>query len=582
MDTKIKERVNAWLNGSFDEATKNEIRKTQAENPDELTEAFYRNLEFGTGGLRGIMGAGTNRINKYTIGMATQGYANYLKKAYPNSEISIAIAHDSRNNSRTFAEITANVMAANGIKVFLFESLRPTPELSFAIRQLGCKGGVVCTASHNPKEYNGYKAYWNDGGQLVPPHDKNVIAEVDKISSVDEVKWNQPAGQAGGGEDLIQLIGRDMDEAYWQMAKDLSVYPDVIARQHDLRIVYTPIHGTGIMLVPELLKRYGFTNVTIVEEQAKPDGNFPTVVYPNPEESEAMSIGLKKAKELDADILLGTDPDADRVGIAVKDHKGNWVLVNGNQTAVLAFNYLIEARKAKGIARTNDMVVKTIVTTDMINRIARENNVNCYDVLTGFKWIAELIKEKEASEHYIIGGEESYGLMVGSRLRDKDAVSAVAILSEMAAYEKNKGRSLFEKLIDLYVQYGFYKEHLISITKKGMRGQEEIAEMMESFRKNTPKTINGSPVVQLLDYELRKGKNPVTGEEWEIKLPKSNVLQFILEDGSKISARPSGTEPKIKFYFSVNTKLGSAPDFDNVSAELDKRIQSIISDLKLN
>ena len=582
MDTKIKERVNAWLNGSFDEATKNEIRKTQAENPDELTEAFYRNLEFGTGGLRGIMGAGTNRINKYTIGMATQGYANYLKKAYPNSEISIAIAHDSRNNSRTFAEITANVMAANGIKVFLFESLRPTPELSFAIRQLGCKGGVVCTASHNPKEYNGYKAYWNDGGQLVPPHDKNVIAEVDKISSVDEVKWNQPAGQAGGGEDLIQLIGRDMDEAYWQMAKDLSVYPDVIARQHDLRIVYTPIHGTGIMLVPELLKRYGFTNVTIVEEQAKPDGNFPTVVYPNPEESEAMSIGLKKAKELDADILLGTDPDADRVGIAVKDHKGNWVLVNGNQTAVLAFNYLIEARKAKGIARTNDMVVKTIVTTDMINRIAKENNVNCYDVLTGFKWIAELIKEKEASEHYIIGGEESYGLMVGSRLRDKDAVSAVAILSEMAAYEKNKGRSLFEKLIDLYVQYGFYKEHLISITKKGMRGQEEIAEMMESFRKNTPKTINGSPVVQLLDYELRKGKNPATGEEWEIKLPKSNVLQFILEDGSKISARPSGTEPKIKFYFSVNTKLGSAPDFDNVSAELDKRIQSIISDLKLN
>lgn len=574
MDTKIKERVNAWLNGSFDEATKNEIRKTQAENPDELTEAFYRNLEFGTGGLRGIMGAGTNRINKYTIGMATQGYANYLKKAYPNGEISIAIAHDSRNNSRRFAEITANVMAANGIKVFLFESLRPTPELSFAIRQLGCKGGVVCTASHNPKEYNGYKAYWNDGGQLVPPHDKNVIAEVDKISSVDEVKWS-------GGEGLIQLIGREMDEAYWQMAKELSVYPDVIAKQHDLSIVYTPIHGTGIMLVPELLKRYGFTNVTIVEEQAKPDGNFPTVVYPNPEESEAMSIGLKKAKELDADILLGTDPDADRVGIAVKDHKGNWVLVNGNQTAVLAFNYLIEARKAKGIARANDMVVKTIVTTDMINRIAKENNVNCYDVLTGFKWIAELIKEKEASEHYIIGGEESYGLMVGSRLRDKDAVSAVAILSEMAAYEKNKGRSLFEKLIDLYVQYGFYKEHLISITKKGMRGQEEIAEMMESFRKNTPKTINGSPVVQLLDYELRKGKNPATGEEWEIKLPKSNVLQFILEDGSKISARPSGTEPKIKFYFSVNTKLGSAADFDSMSAELDKRIQSIISDLKL-
>lgn len=577
MDTKIKDRVNMWLNGSFDEATKNEIKKLEAENPDELTEAFYKNLEFGTGGLRGIMGVGTNRINKYTIGMATQGYANYLKKTYPGGEIRVAIAHDSRNNSRRFAEITANVMAANGIRAYLFESLRPTPELSFAIRHLGCQGGVVCTASHNPKEYNGYKAYWNDGGQLVPPHDKNVIAEVDKIASVDEVRWNPPGGQAGE----VQLIGKDIDEAYWQMAKELSVYPEVIAKQHDLKIVYTPIHGTGIMLVPELLKRYGFTNVTIVEEQAKPDGNFPTVVYPNPEESEAMSIGLRKAKELDADILLGTDPDADRVGIAVKDHKGNWVLVNGNQTAVLAFNYLIEARKAKGIARTNDMVVKTIVTTDMINRIARENNVTCYDVLTGFKWIAELIKEKEASENYIIGGEESYGLMVGSKLRDKDAVSAVAILSEMAAYEKNKGRSLFEKLIDLYVQYGFYKEHLISITKKGMRGQEEIAEMMESFRKNTPKTINGSPVVQLLDYELRKGTNPATGEEWEIKLPKSNVLQFILEDGSKISARPSGTEPKIKFYFSVNSKLASAADFDKMSAELDQRIQSIITDLKL-
>ncbi|HRP32914.1 MAG TPA: phospho-sugar mutase [Agriterribacter sp.] len=581
MDTKIKERIDVWLNGSYDDATKEEIRKKAVESPDELTDAFYRNLEFGTGGLRGIMGVGTNRINKYTIGMATQGYANYLNKTYPGVETRVAIAHDSRNNSRQFAEITANVMAANGIKVFLFESLRPTPELSFAIRHLGCQGGVVCTASHNPKEYNGYKAYWNDGGQLVPPHDKNVIAEVDKISSVDEVKWSLPAGKTGGGEGLIQLIGKDMDEAYWQMAKDLSVYPEVIAQQHNLKIVYTPIHGTGIMLVPELLKRYGFTNVTIVEEQAKPDGNFPTVVYPNPEESEAMSIGLKKAKELDADILLGTDPDADRVGIAVKDHKGNWVLVNGNQTAALAFNYLIEARKAKGIARSNDMVVKTIVTTDMINQIARDNNVACYDVLTGFKWIAELIKEKEDAEQYIIGGEESYGLLVGAKLRDKDAVSAVAILSEMAAYEKNKGRSLFEKLIDLYVQYGFFKEHLISITKKGMRGQEEIAEMMESFRTNTPKSINGSPVVQLLDYELRKGKNPVTGEEWEIKLPKSNVLQFILEDGSKISARPSGTEPKIKFYFSVNAKLANAGQFETVSAELDKRIQNIIADLKL-
>jgi phosphoglucomutase len=574
MDTNITQRVNAWLNGSFDEATKNEIKKIQAENPDELTDAFYRNLEFGTGGLRGIMGVGTNRINKYTVGMATQGYANYLNKTYPGGEIRVAIAHDSRNNSRQFAEITANVMAANGIRVFLFESLRPTPELSFAIRYLGCQGGVVCTASHNPKEYNGYKAYWNDGGQLVPPHDKNVIKEVDKIGSVDEVKWS-------GGEKNITIIGKDVDEAYLTMAKGLSVYPDIIERQKDLKIVYTPIHGTGITLVPELLKRYGFTNVTIVEEQAKPDGNFPTVVYPNPEESEAMSIGLKKAEAMDADILLGTDPDADRVGIAVKDNKGKWMLVNGNQTAVLAFSYLIEARKSKGIAKANDMVVKTIVTTDMIDKFAAANGVKCYNVLTGFKWIAELIKEKEGVEDYIIGGEESYGLLVGPNLRDKDAVSAVAILCEMVAYEKDKGKSLFEKLVELYVQYGFYKESLISITKKGMRGQEEIAEMMQAYRDKTPVSINGSKVVQLLDYELRKGKNLITGEEWEIKLPKSNVLQFILEDGSKISARPSGTEPKIKFYFSVHTNLPGAADYDKVSAALDKRIQGIIADMKL-
>lgn len=574
MDTNITQRVNAWLNGSFDEATKNEIKRIQSENPEELPDAFYRNLEFGTGGLRGIMGVGTNRINKYTVGMATQGYANYLNKTYPAGNIRVAIAHDSRNNSRQFAEITANVMAANGIKVFLFESLRPTPELSFAIRHLSCQGGVVCTASHNPKEYNGYKAYWNDGGQLVPPHDKNVIAEVDKIGSVDEVKWS-------GGEKNITIIGKELDDAYLTMAKGLSVYPDVIKRQKNLKIVYTPIHGTGIMLVPELLKRYGFENVTIVEEQSKPDGNFPTVVYPNPEESEAMSIGLKKAEAMDADILLGTDPDADRVGIAVKDNKGKWLLMNGNQTAALAFSYLIEARKSKGIAKPNDMVVKTIVTTDMIDRFAAANAVKCYNVLTGFKWIAELIKEKEGKEDYIIGGEESYGLLVGPNLRDKDAVSAVAILCEMAAYEKDKGKSLFEKLVDLYVQYGFYKESLISITKKGMRGQEEIAEMMQSYRDKTPSVINGSKVVQLLDYELRKGKNLITGEEWEIKLPKSNVLQFILEDGTKISARPSGTEPKIKFYFSVNTTLSKAADYDKVGAELDKRIQAIIADMKL-
>ena len=574
MDTAIQTKISNWLNGSFDQATKDEIAKLQKENPNELADAFYRNLEFGTGGLRGIMGVGTNRMNKYTIGMATQGYANYLKQSFSGEEVRVAIAHDSRNNSRFFAETTANVFAANNIKVFLFEALRPTPELSFAIRHFKCQGGVVCTASHNPKEYNGYKAYWNDGGQLVPPHDKNVIKEVDKIVSIDDVNWT-------GGESNITIIGKEVDNAYMDMVKTLSVYPDVIAKQHDLKIVYTPIHGTGIMLVPDVLKRFGFTNVHIVDEQKEPDGNFPTVSYPNPEEKETMSIGLAMAKELDADILLGTDPDADRVGIGIKDNHGEWVLVNGNQTAVLAFNYVMEARRAKGIAQPDDMVITTIVTTGMINRIAEKNNVACYNVLTGFKWIAEMIKEKEGKENYVIGGEESFGLMIGDKVRDKDAVSAVAILCEMAAYEKNKGRNLFEKLVELYIENGFYKEDLISITKKGMDGQQQIAAMMEGYRSNPPKMINGSAVAQLLDYELSKGKNPGTGEEWDIKLPKSNVLQFVLADGSLISARPSGTEPKIKFYFSINEKLSSAADFDAVNKKLDEKIKAIIVDMQL-
>ncbi len=574
MDAKIQEKVDQWLNGNYDAATKESIQQLAASNPTELADSFYRSLEFGTGGLRGIMGVGSNRINKYTIGVATQGFANYLKKLYPAGDIKVAIAHDSRNNSRFFAETAANVFAANGVKVFLFEALRPTPELSFTIRHLGCQGGVVCTASHNPKEYNGYKAYGNDGGQLVPPHDTNVILEVEKISSVDEVKWT-------GGEANITIIGKEIDDAYLKMVKSLSVYPDVIERQHDLRIVYTPIHGTGITLVPQILQQFGFTNVTIVAEQSEPDGNFPTVGYPNPEEADAMAYGLKKAKEIDADILLGTDPDSDRVGIGVKDNDGNWVLMNGNQTAVLAFNYMIEARKAKGLAQSNDMVVKTIVTTDLIDEIARQNEINCYNVLTGFKWIAELIKAKEGKENYVVGGEESYGLMIGSQIRDKDAISAVAMLCEMAAYEKDKGRSLYQKLIDLYVQYGYYKENLISITKKGMDGQAQIAAMMEGFRNDPPKSINGTAVTMLLDYELQTGRNLQTGEAWTIDLPKSNVLQFILEDDSKISARPSGTEPKIKFYFSVNTILPNAAAFKAVQAELDEKIKGIIAGLKL-
>ena len=573
MDAAIQQKINKWLKGNYDEVTKQGISKLQDENPDELADAFYQNLEFGTGGLRGIMGIGTNRMNKYTVGMATQGYANYLNKCF-DSDVSVAIAFDCRNNSPEFAGITANVFAANGIKVYLFEGLRPTPELSFAIRHFGCKGGVVCTASHNPKEYNGYKAYWDDGAQMVPPHDKNVIVEVDKIESVDDVKWS-------GGEDNIIMIGKEIDAMYLQMVKGLSVYPEVCKAQHDLKIVYTPIHGTGIKLVPQALESFGFTNVHIVNEQSEPNGNFPTVTYPNPEERETMSIGLQQAKELDADILLGTDPDADRVGVGVKNNKGEWILLNGNQTALLAFNYMIEARKAKGIAEPNDMVVKTIVTTYMIDAIAKANNVACYNVLTGFKWIAALIKEKEGKENYIIGGEESFGLMIGDEIRDKDAVSAVALICEMAAYEKDKGRTLFNKLVDLYVQYGFYKENLTSITKKGMNGAAEIAAMMESYRKNPPQTIDGVAVAQLLDYELQQGTNLADGSTFKIELPKSNVLQFVLGDGTQISARPSGTEPKIKFYFSVNMPLKNPGEFDATEKLLDEKIIRIEKEMGL-
>ncbi|OIR12787.1 phosphoglucomutase [mine drainage metagenome] len=574
MDAAALKNIDVWLNGNYDADTKDQIKKLQETNPADLEESFYKSLEFGTGGLRGIMGVGTNRMNKYTVGMATQGFANYLKKSFPGEEIKVAIAHDSRNNGRFFAETTANVFAANGIKVFLFEALRPTPELSFAIRTLGCKAGVVCTASHNPKEYNGYKAYWDDGAQLVSPHDKNVIKEVEAIANVDDVKWK-------GGEANITIIGKEIDDKYIEMVKGLSVYPEVIAKQHDLKIVYTPIHGTGITLVPKALQALGFTNVTVVEEQATPDGNFPTVIYPNPEESETMSIGLKKAKSLNADILLGTDPDADRVGVGVKNHKGEWVLMNGNQTLILAFAYMLEARKKKGLTQPNDIAVSTIVSTEMARNVSEKNGAKYYSVLTGFKWIASLILEKEGKENYIVGGEESFGLMIGDKVRDKDSVSAVALICEMAAYEKENGKTLFDKLIELYIQYGFYYENLISITKKGMNGQKEIADMMEGYRNNPPAIINGSKVAQLLDYELSVGKNLITGESWKIELPKSNVLQFITEDGSKISARPSGTEPKIKFYFSVKTELNNKAEFDAKYELLQNKIKGIIESMGL-
>ncbi|WP_109699537.1 phospho-sugar mutase [Chitinophaga deserti] len=573
MDANILSKAEQWLQGGYDADTVSSIEKLIKENPEELTDAFYRSLEFGTGGLRGVMGVGTNRMNKYTVGMATQGFANYLNQSFPDG-VKIAIAHDSRNNSRFFAEVTANVMAANGIKVYLFEALRPTPELSFAIRHLGCQGGIVITASHNPREYNGYKAYWNDGAQLVPPHDKNVIKEVEKINGIGEVKW-------AGWEQNITLIGKELDEAYLSMLKGLSVSPDAVAAQHDLKIVYTPIHGTGITLVPEILQRFGFTNVHIVEEQAKPDGNFPTVVYPNPEESEAMSIGLKKAAALDADILLGTDPDSDRVGIAVKDHTGKWILLNGNQTAVLLFNYIVEARKRKGLSKPNDYICKTIVTSDLIDVFAASNQINCYNTLTGFKWIADLIRTKEGTENFVCGGEESYGYMIGDNVRDKDAIASVAMICEMAAYAKNEGRSLYEQLIDIYLRYGFYKESLISITKKGMKGAEEIAAMMTRYRENPPAVINGSKVVKIFDYELQHVTTLATGEKAALELPKSNVLQFLLEDGSRISARPSGTEPKIKFYFSVSEPLESVADLERVEQKLDAKVTNIIHDMQL-
>ncbi|MDW7695187.1 phospho-sugar mutase [Flammeovirgaceae bacterium SG7u.111] len=574
MDAQLKAKVDSWLNGNYDGDTKAAIKDMMANNQEELVESFYKDLEFGTGGLRGLMGVGSNRMNKYTVGAATQGLANYLKKSFEGEEIKVAIAHDSRNNSPFFAKITAGVMAANGIKVYLFDALRPTPELSFAIRHLGCKSGVVLTASHNPKEYNGYKAYWEDGGQVVSPHDKNIIAEVSAISSVDDIKFE-------GGDDLIEKISKEVDEPYLEMIKGLSISPDAIEAQKDLKIVFTSIHGTGITMVPPVLEKLGFNNVTIVEEQAEPDGNFPTVVYPNPEEAEALSLAVKKAKEIDADILLGTDPDSDRVGIAVKNQHGEFQLLNGNQTGTLLFYYLIKVRKEKGLKKENDFVAKTIVTTDLIDAIAEKNGYTCFNTLTGFKYIAEVIRDNEGKLNFIVGGEESYGYLIGDDVRDKDAISAVAMICEMTAYAKNKGLSLFDLLADIYQEYGFYLEGLISITKKGMSGAEEIANMMKELRATPPATIDGSKVIKACDYQSGMEKNMLTGEETKMDFPPSNVLQFFTEDGNKISARPSGTEPKIKFYFSVSAPLASKEEYDAVNAQLKQKIESIISDMKL-
>lgn len=573
LDKSVADKVNTWLSGNYDQETKAEIQKLVDEKAyTELTDAFYKDLEFGTGGLRGIMGAGSNRVNKYTIGAATQGLANYLNKKYPNEKIKVAIAHDSRNNSDVLGKITANVLSANDIHVCFFKALRPTPELSFAVRELGCKSGIMLTASHNPKEYNGYKAYGADGGQFVAPDDKLVMQEVAKVLSVDDVKFDAKP-------ENISLIGEEMDENYLQKITSLSVSPDAIKRQKDLKIVFSPIHGTGITLVPQALERFGFENVILVDEQTTPDGNFPTVVYPNPEEKEALTLALKKAKETDADLVLATDPDADRVGIAVKNNDGEFVLLNGNQTGSLLVNYMLEAWEKEGKFTGKEYVIKTIVTTYLIDKIAASKNVTCYNTLTGFKFIGQIMTEKQGKETFIVGGEESYGYLVGEFVRDKDAVVSAAFIAEMTAFYKDQGSSLYNAMIDMYVKYGFYKEKLVSITKKGKSGAEEIVAMMERFRNNPPAVLGGSKVVQLKDYALQKETDLLTKTSTVLDFPKSDVLQFITEDGCIISARPSGTEPKIKFYCSVNAPLASKAAFDKVDAELEAKVDEIMKDL---
>ncbi len=575
MELEVKAKAEEWLHSNIDKDAKTEIqRMLDAEDQSELIDSFYKDLEFGTGGLRGIMGIGSNRMNKYTVGKATQGLSNYLLKAFPSQEISVAIAHDSRNNSNFFSDTTASVFSANGIKVYFFTELRPTPELSFAIRNLGCKSGVVLTASHNPKEYNGYKAYWDDGAQVTPPHDVNVIEEVNKIESIDQVKFDK-------NPDLIVEIGEEIDEKYLQEVKKLSLSPDVIQRQKNLKIVYSPIHGTGITLVPEILKRFGFENVHIVEEQATPDGNFPTVVYPNPEESEAMSLALKQAKEIDADLIMATDPDADRVGLGSKNNHGDYQLINGNQAASLLIYYMLKMWSDKGKLDGGQFIIKTIVTTDLIFDIAKKFEVDAYETLTGFKYIASVIHELEGKKQFIVGGEESYGYLSGDFVRDKDAISSCAMLAEMTAWAKDKGMGIFDLLIEVYKEFGFYKESLISITRKGKSGAEEIQEMMKDMRKNPPKSLYGSPVVKVYDYQSGEVKDMTTGTIEKLNFPVSNVLQYTTEDETKISARPSGTEPKIKFYFSVKESLHSKDDYDQVLEKLNQKIESIIDELSL-
>ena len=573
--TQVKKKANQWLEGEYDQQTRDQVKHLMENDEKELIDAFYKELEFGTGGLRGVMGVGTNRMNIYTVGSATQGLSNYLHKQFSGlQQIKAVVAYDSRNNSRLFAEKTASVLSANGIHVYLFDKLRPTPELSFAIRQLGCQAGVVITASHNPKEYNGYKVYWEDGGQIVPPHDKNIIREVQKIKNIEEVNFE-------GDDQKIEIIGDQLDQQYLEKIKSLSLNPEVIEKQKDLKIVYTPIHGTGVDLVPRALEKIGFHNVIHVPEQDEVNGDFPTVHSPNPEEHAALKMALEKAEQTHADLVMATDPDSDRVGIAVRNKKGELQILNGNQAASLLINYLLSQWKEKGKLTGNEYIVKTIVTTELLSDIAEAYGVDYYDTLTGFKYIADKMRQLEGSKTFIAGGEESYGYLAGDFVRDKDAVISCALLAETTAFAKENGNSLFDQLIDIYIEHGFFKERLLSIVKHGKEGEEAIRQMMDQFRNNPPDSINGQDLMLVHDFHKKKTMDLMSHLRYNINLPKANVLQFILKDGSKISMRPSGTEPKIKFYFSVNEKLEKREDFEKVDRMLEERIDGIIEDLNI-
>lgn len=574
----VKAKAQQWLDGAYDEATKEEVRK-MLNNPDttELIDSFYKDLEFGTGGLRGIMGAGSNRMNRYTMGAATQGLANYLNKAFADlPERKVVIGHDCRNNSRLFAETAAQIFAANGISAYLFEDLRPTPEISFAIRHLNCQSGVIITASHNPKEYNGYKAYWNDGAQIIAPHDTNIIAEVAKITKVSAIRFDGPA-------DKIKILGADMDRLFIDAVKKISLNPEVIERQKDLKIVFSPIHGTTHKMVPDALRSFGFTNIINVPEQDVVSGDFPTVISPNPEEPAALKMAIEKAEATGAELVAASDPDGDRLGIAIRNDDDQFILVNGNQTALLITWYMVSQWKERGLLTGKEFIVKTIVTTELLKEIALKNEIGFYDTYTGFKWIASVIRELEGKQKYICGGEESYGFLPGDYVRDKDSVGAICMIAEVAAWAKDQGKTLYQLLKDIYIEYGFSQERLISIVRKGKAGADEIKAMMQDFRSNPPATLGGSKVCLIKDYSTLKASNPLTGKSEQLDFPAtSDVLQFFTEDGSKVSVRPSGTEPKIKFYFEVKTDMAAREDFEAAAQTGNEKIDHIVADLKLN